>query len=84
MSDLKHQNISELRESKASCEKYIEHLRKEIDHYEQKLSDAKRNLGGQEVRHSWINNYIHQKTEVVMSVKDIERALGHKVRIKGE
>lgn len=63
MSDLKHQNISELRESKAYCEKYMKQLRKEIKHYEEILSNAKRNLGGQEVRYSWINKYIHQKVK---------------------
>ena len=61
MSDLKHQNISELKQSKEECEGYMEKLQKQISYYEEKLSVAKRNLGGQEVRHSWINNYIDQK-----------------------
>ena len=68
MSDLKYQSVSQLQESKVSCEKHIKSLRSK--------------LAGQETRLEWIDKYLFQKTPQELTIDQIEAALGHKVIIK--
>lgn len=68
MSNLKWQTMYELQNSKSECEKRIEKLEQQ--------------LNGQKERLRWINKYIFNKNEKVMTVDEIERILGHKVTIK--
>lgn len=68
MSNLKHQSIEQLHQSKDECERQI--------------SQLKSRLNGQMERLRWINDYIYQKTPVELSIKEIESRLGHRVIIK--
>ena len=68
MSDLKHQTVQQLRESKRSCEEYIQRLQTQ--------------LAGQRVRLEWIEKYLFQKTPVELTIEQIEAQLGHRVIIK--
>ena len=68
MSNLKHQSVEQLHESKRQCEQYIWQL--------------KSKLAGQQQRLDWINKYIHRKTPVELSIRQIERKLGHRVILK--
>jgi len=70
MSDLKYKSVEELEQEKKDCNKYI-----------QKLSSS---LAGQNERLKWINQYIFEKTPQELSMRDIEKRLGHRVIIKGE
>ena len=69
MSNLKHQTVEQLQESKVDCEWYIHKL--------------KGNLSGQEDRDPagflGINKYLHEKTPQELSMREIEQRLGHRV-----
>ena len=68
MSDLKHKSLAELYKAKEDCLSYMNKL--------------KSNLSGQQIRLQWIEKYIFEKTEVEMSIEEIEAKLGHRVIIK--
>lgn len=68
MSDLRYQTVEQLKESLASCQKYIRELETK--------------LNGQRVREEWIKKYIFEKTPVEMTLDQIEARLGHKVIFK--
>ena len=68
MSDLKHQSVNQLKQSKRDCEEYISKLNSK--------------LNGQKVRLEWINKYLYEKTPQEMSIEEIESKLGHRVIIK--
>lgn len=68
MSDLKYKTVPELIEAKNQCEN--------------RISELKSQLSGQNVRLEWINKYIFEKTPKEMTIEHIERKLGHKVIIK--
>lgn len=68
MSDLKHQNVAQLQQSKRECEHYIQKL--------------KTQLAGQQVRLEWIEKYLFEKTPQELSIKEIEQRLGHRVILK--
>ena len=70
MSNLKYLTVEELKKAKDDCEKYISKLNSTIN--------------GQKVRLEWIEQYIFEKTPQELSIQEIERALGHRVIIKGE
>ena len=70
MSDLKHQTVEELKQSKIKCQKYID-----------KLSSQ---LSGQKERMKWIDSYLYTKTPQELSIKQIEAKLGHRIIIKGK
>ena len=68
MSDLKYQSLAQLEISRRNCDKYINSL--------------KSKLAGQQERLKWIDNYIYQNTPKELTIKEIEKVLGHKVIIK--
>lgn len=68
MSDLKHQSINQLQNSKQACEANIKQLSS--------------NLNGQRTRLEWVNKYLFEKTPVELSIEEIEAILGHKLIIK--
>lgn len=68
MSDLKHQTVEQLEQSKIECERYISRLSSK--------------LNGQKERLKWIEKYIHEKTPQELTIAQIEQRLGHKVIIK--
>ena len=68
MSDLKHQTLRQLNESKGDCEQHITAL--------------KSSLSGQQERLKWIDHYIVQNTVKEMTITEIEQKLGHKVILK--
>lgn len=68
MSDLKHQTLEQLRESKQRCER-------SISYFESKANNQRERL-------KWINHYLHAKTPQELTMQEIEHRLGHKVIIK--
>lgn len=68
MSNLKHQNVEQLKASRLECDKYISKLQS--------------TLNGQLVRMQWIEQYLYEKTPQEMSITEIEAELGHRVIIK--
>ena len=67
MSNLKHLDVVELQKEKIRTEKWINTLRS-------KLSGSKEKL-------KWINAYIEAKSPRGMTIAQIEKELGYKVRI---
>lgn len=70
MSDLQHQTVDQLKESKRECENYIRNL--------------KSSLAGQTERLNWIDRCIFQKDPQELTIQEIESKLGHKVILKAE
>ena len=70
MSNLKHQTIEQLKQSKKECEAYI--LRLEA------------NLSGQRNRLGWIEAFLSEKAPQELTLTQIEQEIGHKIIIKGE
>lgn len=68
MSDLKHQTVEQLQQSKKDCETHISRLKSQ--------------LNGQITRLEWINKYLFEKTPQELTMAQIEQKLGHKVIIK--
>lgn len=70
MSNLKHLTVAELEMNKERCEERIKNLRSQ--------------LAGAEQRLKWIKRYIFEKTPQEMTIRQIERKLGHKIIIQEE
>ena len=68
MSNLKHQTVEQLEQSKRDCERYIGNLESK--------------LNGQRERLRWINKYLFEKTPQELTIREIESRLGHKVIIR--
>lgn len=70
MSDLKHQTVAQLRQSRIDCVNDMNHL--------------KSRLAGQQQRLEWIEKYLYEKTPQELSIAQIESKLGHRIIIKSE
>ena len=68
MSDLKHQSVEQLRESRMQCQSYMS-----------RLSSS---LAGQQERLKWIDHYLFEKTPQELTIEQIQQRLGHAVIIK--